>query len=381
MRKILVITGRRAEYGLMRSAMKAIKNHKNLELCLVVTGNHLLNEYGNTIDQIKKDGFKINHIIKSYSTNKSGWEMAFNLGNCICDLVNIFKKEKPDIILVLTDLGHALAGAIVGSHMNIPVAHIHGGDISGTIDESIRHATTKFAHIHFPATEKSAKRIFQMGEGKWRIYNVGAPGLDEILREKLMTRSEIIKKFNLKENEPFILLVQHSVTTEVKEASKQIQNTLDAIIELNYQTIMLYPNADAGSYDMLKVIEKYKNEPCLKVYKNLERKTFLSLLKHTNVLVGNSSSGIIEAPSFKTITINIGTRQQGRERTCNVIDVDYDKKEIISAIKKSLFEKDLIKKVKKCKNPYGEGKASKKIVKILNEIKIDKKLLQKNFGN
>jgi len=375
----MVITSRRAEYGLIRSTLKEILEHPELELDLVVTGEHLMDKHGKTINQIKNDGFMINNIIKAYPRRDDGYSMAYALGECICELVKVVKKDKPDIILVLTDLGPALAGAIVGSHMNIPVAHIHGGDVSGTIDESIRHATTKFSHIHFAASKKSADRIKQLGEEEWRIFTVGAPGLDEILHEKLLPKKYLFKKFNLDEKKPLILVVQHPVTTEADKAGEQMRITLDALTEIDSQILILYPNSDSGSGDMIKIIERYSKKTNIHVFKNLERKIYLSFLKYSDVMVGNSSSGIIEAPSFKTPVVNIGSRQQGRERAENVIDVDHDKKEILSAVKKALYDDDFKEKIKRCKNPYGNGHAGEKIVEILSKIEINEKLLNKKF--
>lgn len=378
-RKIMVITGRRAEYGLMRETLKEIVKNPKLDLNLVVTGNHLIKELGDTLKQIEEDGFEISNVVDSYPKDDEGASMAFSLGDLICKLTYIVKKDKPDIIVVLTDLGHALAGAIVGSHMNIPVAHVHGGDISGTIDESIRHATTKFSHIHFPATKKSAERIRQLGEEDWRIHTVGAPGLDEILNKRLLSKKELFDKYNLGENRPLFLIIQHPVTTESNIAGNQMNITMDAVSEFSSQKVILYPNADAGSKQIIDVIKKYSDNEDIKIFKNLERNIYLSILKNADVLIGNSSSGIIEAPSFKTGVVNIGNRQFGRERASNVIDVDFNRSQIISAIDKILNDKKFIKKLKECNSPYGDGQAGKRISKILAEIKIDYGLIQKKF--
>jgi len=301
------------------------------------------------------------------------------VGKCVLELAPILEKIKPDILLVLTDLGHTLAGAIAGAYMNIPVAHLHGGDVSGSVDESVRHAITKLSHIHFPATKKSAERIIKMGEEPWRVYTVGAPGLDSILSKKLLSQREIAKKYKLNLSKPILLVIQHPVTTEVEDAALQMKETMEAIKELGYQTIIIYPNADAGGRRMIKVIERYKKYPFIKIFKSIPRKDYLSLMKITNVMVGNSSSGIIESPSFHLPVINVGARQIWRERADNVIDVDYNKNQIKKAIKKALFEEKFKEKVKKCKNPYGGGKSGIRIANILSKIKINKKLLQKKL--
>jgi len=377
-RKILYITGTRADYGLMKSVLREIENHPKLELEVIATGMHLMPEFGMTINEIKKDGFKIHEIAATYEQDNKQ-SMANFVGKFIQLLTDKVKKIKPDIIMVLGDRGEMLAGAIVGTYLTIPVAHIHGGDISSTVDEIVRHAITKLAHIHFPATEKSAERIIKMGEDPSNVFVVGAPGLDKILNENLIEPTKLSEKYNLDLSEPILLVIQHPVTTEVEDAPTQIRETLEAISELRYQTILIYPNADAGGRNMIKVIKEYEKYPFIKIFKNIPYKEYLSLMNIVGVMVGNSSSGIIEAPSFGLPVVNIGTRQEGRQRAENVIDVDYDKEEIKAAIKKALYDEDFKEKVKNCKNPYGDGKAGVRIADILSKIKIDKKLLQKKI--
>ncbi|MCG2825209.1 MAG: UDP-N-acetylglucosamine 2-epimerase [Thermoplasmatales archaeon] len=377
-RKIVYITGTRADYGLMRPVLNAIKNHPKLDLALIVTGMHLMPEFGKTIKEIEKDDFDLYKIKETYEKDDKA-SMARFVGRCINKFVDAFNHVHPDIILLLGDRGEMLAGAIAGAYMNIPVVHISGGDVSGTVDEPVRHAITKLSHIHFPATKKSAERIIRMGEEKWRVHVVGAPGLDTILNEKMIKPKEIAEKYNLDLSKPIVLMIQHPVTTESDDAPKQIKQTLEAIVSLKHQTILIYPNADAGGRKMIKVIKEYEKYPFIKAFKSLPHKEYLSLMKIVDVMLGNSSSGIIEAPSFHLPVINIGSRQEGRERAGNVIDVGYSKNEIIKAIKKALYDKKFKEKVKKCKSPYGDGKADERIVKILSELKIDKKLLQKRI--
>jgi len=377
-RKILYITGTRADYGLMKSVLREIENHPKLELEVIATGMHLMPEFGMTINEIKKDGFKIHEIAATYEQDNKQ-SMANFVGKFIQLLTDKVKKIKPDIIMVLGDRGEMLAGAIVGTYLTIPVAHMHGGDISSTVDEIVRHAITKLAHIHFPATEKSAERIIKMGEDPSNVFVVGAPGLDIILNENLIEPTKLSEKYNLDLSEPILLVIQHPVTTEVEDAPTQIRETLEAISELRYQTILIYPNADAGGRNMIKVIKEYEKYPFIKIFKNIPYKEYLSLMNIVGVMVGNSSSGIIEAPSFGLPVVNIGTRQEGRQRAENVIDVDYDKEQIKAAIKKALYDEVFKEKIKNCKNPYGDGKAGVRIADILSKIKIDKRLLQKNI--
>ena len=377
-RKILYITGTRADYGLMKSVLKEIEEHPKLELEIVATGMHLMEEFGMTINEIKKDGFKIHEIDATYE-NDNKESMANFIGKFIQLLTKKVKEIKPYIILLLGDKGEMLAGAIVGAYLTIPIAHLAGGDITSTVDEHVRHAITKLAHIHFPATKKSAERIIKMGENPSNVFVVGAPSLDSILNENLIEPAELSEKYNLDLSKPILLLVQHPVTMEVDDAPYQIRGTLEAISELKYQTILIYPNADAGSRKMIEVIKKYEKYPFIKAFKSIPHKEYLSLMKIVSVMVGNSSSGIVEALSFGLPVVNIGSRQEGRQRAENVIDLDYDKEELKAAIKKALYDEDFREKVKNCESPFGDGKVGPRVADILSNIKIDKKLLQKQI--
>ncbi|PIY19779.1 UDP-N-acetylglucosamine 2-epimerase (hydrolyzing) [Candidatus Desantisbacteria bacterium CG_4_10_14_3_um_filter_40_18] len=290
-------------------------------------------------------------------------------------MTDALQRIQPDIILILGDRGEMLAGGIAGVYMNIPIAHLHGGEVSGSIDEGIRHAITKLSHIHFPATRESARRIIRMGEEKERVFLVGAPGLDSILNEPLIPIEDLRGQFELNGN--FILLVQHPVVTEIDAIEKQIRATMEAVMSMGIQTIVLYPNADSGSQAIIRVINEFDNPPMIQIVKSLPHKIYLSLMKYARVLVGNSSSGIIEAPSFHLPVVNIGTRQQGRQRAINVIDVNCNREKIVEAIRFALCDREFKAKVKSCKNPYGDGMASKRIVDVLSSIEIDNNLLQK----
>jgi len=376
-RKVAVLTGTRAEYGILRPILRRINAHSMLDLFLIVIGMHLSDEFGYTVKEIEKDGFKIYAKLDTLNKEDTGAGMARYIGNTIVKLSEVFEDIKPDVLLLLGDRGEMLAGAIVATCMNILIAHVHGGETSGSVDESFRHAISKLAHLHFVATEEAKRRLISMGEDPSRIFVVGAPGLDDIF-EDLIPPEEIAKKYDLDLSKPIILLVQHPVVTEVKEAPNQIRETLEAIAELKFQTIVVYPNADPGGRRMIKVIKEYEKKcPFIKAYKSLPRRDYLSLMNVATVLVGNSSSGIIEAPSFGLPVVNIGTRQKGRLRAGNVIDVNYNREEIKNAILMAIYDENFRRKVKAIKNPWGDGKASERIVNILANIKIDKNLLQK----
>ena len=371
-RKILYITGTRADYGLMHETLKLLNEAKGISLDIVATGMHLMEEFGCSVNEIKKDNFNL-HIVNQTFIKDDEQSMSLFIGNLISDLTRLMTELKPDIVLLLGDRGEMLAGAIVASYLQIPIAHIHGGDVSSTVDDSTRHAITKLANIHFPATEKSASRINQMGENPENIFVVGAPGLDSIIKCKDKIDDAYLKeKYNLKKD--FILVLQHPVSLEVDDSAFQISQTLDAVTSTDYQIILVYPNADAGGRAMINKIDEYEVD----AYKNIPHNDFIGLLGLASILIGNSSSGIIESSSFKLPVINIGTRQQGREKASNVVDVDYDCNEILDAI--SFVESNEFKDIlNHCENPYGDGNASERICKILNDIKLDKELLNKHF--
>jgi len=372
MRNVCVVTGNMCEYSRLRSVMKAIENRKDLKLTLVVTASHLLDDYGKTIDYIKADGFKVNAVARTVAAGEDLISMAKSVGLGALELPTIFDLYKPDIVLIVGDRFDVLSAAISAVMMNIFLAHIQGGEITGTIDESVRHAITKLAHIHFVANEESAERVIKMGENPKSVIVTSCPSTDIILSLKPMSVKEACEEFNsrhvkaaprLDPKEPFLILIQHPVTTEYEHAKEQIRATLEAISELNIQTVLVYPNVDAGSKDFTRVIRQFDNMnliPRVIKVKPTEVDCFLQLLRHAACIVGNSSSGIREACYFGTPCVNMGTRQNGRTRGKNVIDVRHNKKEIKDAIVKQLehgkYEPEFI---------YGEGNAGEKIAEIL----------------
>ncbi len=378
MKKILYISGTRADYGLMRETLFSIRKHPGLKLEIVATGMHLMPEFGKTVNEIKKDGFKVREVYAVYKKDDKE-SMAVFIGDFVKLLVKKVKEINPDIILVLGDRAEMLAGAIVGAYLMIPVVHIHGGDVTGNVDEIIRHAITKLSHVHLTATKKSRQRVIKMGEERGRVFVVGAPGLDDILSKKLISNKRILKKYNLDFKTPILLVIQHPAIFKAGASGKQMRETMEAVKEFKFQAIVVYPNADAGGREMIKIIHKYRKYPFIKIYKNIPRTDYLSLMRVSSALVGNSSSGIIEAPAFKLPVVNIGDRQLGREKSDNVIDVGYDKEKIKAAIRKAVYNERFIAKVRKCKNPYGSGKASVKITNILGKVKISGDLFKKKI--
>jgi len=379
-RKILYISGSRAEYGLMRSVLREIKKHPALELEIIVTGMHLMREFGLTVKDIEKDGYKFHRVYAVYERDDKK-SMADFIGKFISLLTEKITEIDPDIILLVGDRGEMLAGAIVGAYLTIPVAHIHGGEVTSTVDEIARHAITKLSHIHFVATPLSARRVIQMGENPSNVFIVGAPSIDNILSGEFTQPRDIAKNYDLDLSRPIIIVVQHPVTTEIEDAERQMRETMEAISDIGEQTIVIYPNADAGGRRMIKVIERYRDKNFIRIYKSVPYMDFLGLMNVADVLVGNSSSGIIEAPSFGLPVVNIGKRQEGRERAENIIDVNHDRKEIKKAIEKALYDESFKRLIRssRSKNPHGDGKAGVRIARILSEIDLSTNLLQKRF--
>ncbi len=382
-RKICVVTGSRAEYGILKALLKKIKKSKKLDLQIIVTGMHLLPKFGYTIKEIEKDGFKIDAKVPMIVSGDTKPSMAISIGVGIIGLTQAIESLNPDIVLVLGDRFEMLAAAIAAAYSGRIVAHLSGGDSPRAgYDEYTRHAITKISHLHFPTTKKSAKRIIKLGENPKYVFPVGSTSLDTILNKKTPSKRFLCKKYGLDEEKPILLVVQHPVSTHPENAGHEIKITLEAVIELGYQAVVIYPNADPGGKKMIQVIQEFKQKypKNIHAFESLPFEDYLGLMKAANVMVGNSSSGVIEAPSFHLPVVNIGPRQEGRERAENVIDVGYDKEEIKKAIKKAFCDKRFGDRVRRCKNPYGDGKASERIVKILSKIRVDEKLVNKKIA-
>ena len=377
MTKIAVVTGTRAEYGLLKPVMREIQKKSTLQL--IVTGMHLSRKHGLTYKIIEEDSFKIDKKVKMHAIDDTNLSMVKALGEGIKGIAKAVNDLDPDIVLVLGDRSEALAGAIAGAYLNKVVAHIHGGEVSkASIDESNRHAITKFAHIHFPATPTAARRIELLGERTENIYLVGAPGIDAITNKNYLDEYEVRQKYGLSEK-PLVLVIQHPTTQEDNLADVHMRLTLEALKEVEADNLVIYPNNDAGGQAIINVIESSELPNNFKTYENVPREDFLGLMSVASAMVGNSSSGIIEAPSFHLPVVNIGLRQKGRLRVENVIDVPHEKEAIKQALIRAIFDKDYRKKIRGVKNPYGDGCSSKRIVKILNELVINNALIQKQI--
>jgi len=381
-RRICVATGTRAEYGLLLPVMKAIERDPRLELSVMVTGMHLMPEFGHTVKEICADGFKIDARVPMHTREDTSAAMAKSVGKGIIGMTSALQRIAPEMLVVIADRGEALAAAIAGAHMNIPVAHIHGGDVTAgaSIDEPVRHAITRFAHIHFPATRKSAQRIARMGEEQWRIHVVGPLGIYALAKRDFIQKDELCKKLRLNSKEPILLVAQHPVTTEALKAPEQMEQTMKALVELGEQAVIIYPNVDAGGRRMIRIIEKYSKHRFFRIFKNLPYLTFISLMRVSSAIVGNSSCAIVEAPLFGVPAVNIGVRQKGRERGGNVLDVPHRKDSIVKVVKKLVSDRHLARRIRKAPNPFDvERQGASKIANVLARTKINEKLLRKRL--
>ena len=379
MRRICVVVGSRANYSSIKSVMSAIADSKNLELLVVVTASAVINRYGSVADLIEGDGFNINAKIYMLIEGETPATMAKSTGVGLIELPTVFETLQPDVVLTVGDRFETMATTLAAAYMNIPVAHTMGGEVSGTIDESIRHAITKFAHVHFPASQGAADRIRKLGERVEDIVLVGCPRIDlikQVLEGPSKLSSETIfgsgvgNPFSLTES--FVVVSQHPVTTEYGEGEFQITETLNAIKQLGLPALVLWPNADAGSEDISRGIRKWReNNPKVKNYfcKNLATEIYIKLMQRTSCLIGNSSSGIRDCAFIGTPVVNVGSRQDMRERGANVLDVGYDQAEIAQGLSQQLEHGHY-----KSEAIYGDGAAGIRIAKHLEncDFKIQK---------
>jgi GDP/UDP-N,N'-diacetylbacillosamine 2-epimerase (hydrolysing) len=373
MRKICVITGSRAEYGLLRWVMKGIKDDPVLKLQVIVTGMHLSREFGLTYREIEKDGFHIDGKVKMLTSSDTPVGIAKSMGKGLIGFADALNELKPDLIVVLGDrfeIFSAVAAALVA---RIPVAHLHGGELTeGAFDEAIRHSITKMSHLHFVATEEYRRRVIQLGEQPQRVFTVGGLGIDNILRLKLFNREELEAVLNFKLGKKNLLITFHPVTLENDAGVKQMGELLKALRKIKKtQLIFTLPNADTNSRKLIKMVKQFVAQyPNARAYSSLGQLRYLSCIAQVDGVVGNSSSGLAEVPSFRKGTINIGDRQQGRLQATSVINCQATRQSIGIAIRR-LYSRDFQARLSQVRNPYGTGGASDKVVKFLKHCPLD----------
>lgn len=386
-RKIAIFTGNRAEYGLQYPILQAVSRDPRLEYHLIVSGAHLKDDFGRTKQEIQKDGFRIHAEVKIDFPEDSLVATARSIGSCVVNLSNVLLDLKPDIMVVYADRFEGFGALITSTQMGIPTAHIEGGDYTegGALDDSVRHAMTKLAHLHFTTNEQAAERVRKLGEEPWRVHNVGFPALDLVAAGHYAKPEEVYSRFALDSARPILIFTQHSVATESDQAADQLHPSLEALIECaqasRCQILVTYPNDDAGGR---RIIEKLKalearRIPSIQVHRNLGRYFYHGVLNVAAACLGNSSSGIKETPAFHCPCIDIGPRQRGRLCADNVIHVGYNKDEIVQAVRRCLDNAEFKKQVKNCVNPYGGGTAGAQIAEILATIEITPALIQKRM--
>jgi|TARA_Y100000310_G_scaffold311008_1_gene356858 UDP-hydrolysing UDP-N-acetyl-D-glucosamine 2-epimerase len=381
MKKICVVITNRAHYARGKLVLKAINEHPELELQLIVAGSALIDKYGKIITKIEEDGFKINKKITMLLEGGTPTAMAKTTGLGLLEFSTAFENLEPDIVLIRGDRYEILAPAIAASYLNIPLAHIEGGDVTGTIDESVRHAVTKLAHIHFPTNELSKERILKMGEIPENVYNVGSPDAEFLNSQDLtFNPNEIWKGETIGVGErpnlskEYLIIMQHPVTTEHKKSKEQTEETIKAIHELKIPTIWIWPNVDAGTDELSKAVRVYREnteQNHIQFVRFLDPTLFAKLLKNAACIVGNSSAGIKESSFLGTPAVNIGTRQQGRLKDKNVIDASHNSEEIKEAILKQIKNGNYNQS-----ELYFKPNTSKQIATTLakSKIKIQKRL-------
>jgi UDP-hydrolysing UDP-N-acetyl-D-glucosamine 2-epimerase len=391
-RTIAVFTGNRAEYGLQYPILRAIDRHPALDYRLLVSGAHLDANFGRTLDEIRGDGFRIDAEVKIDMDAGSLFATVQAIGSGVLAIGRVLGELKPDVMVVYADRFEGFAAVIASSQMNIPTAHVEGGDLTegGALDDSVRHAMSKLAHLHFTTNEQATHRILAMGEEPWRVHTVGFPAIDLIAEGRFATPVEVGERLHVDAAKPIALFTQHSVTTEFEQAAEQIGPSLEAMASLaadGVQVILTYPNNDAGGRAIIQKLEAFNTPARLNVqlHRSLGRHLYhgvLALAKNPDVrvvCVGNSSSGIKETPAFGCPTVNIGSRQDGRLRGSNVLDVGYSAGDIVAAMTRCLFDDRFRRECAQTNNPYYLGDAGPKVADVLARVPLDAKLLRKRM--
>lgn len=391
-RRIAIFTGNRAEYGLQYPILRAVSKHPELEYRLIVSGAHLDANFGRTLDEIRADGFRIDAEVKIEMDAGSAFSTVRAIGSGVLSIGEALAQLQPDLFVVYADRFEGFAAVIAATQMNIATAHVEGGDLTegGALDDSVRHAMTKLAHLHFTTNVQATNRILGMGEEPWRVHTVGFPAIDLISESRFAMPAEVVGRLNLDLSRPIVLFTQHSVTTEFDAAPAQVEPSLDALIRLageGVQSVVTYPNNDAGGRAIIERLQALaaRGVPNIQVHRSLGRHVYHGVLAlardpQTRIAcVGNSSSGIKETPAFGCPAVNIGSRQDGRLRGANVLDAPYDSNAIIAAVRRCIADEGFRAKCRNTDNPYYLGDAGPKIAAVLASVAIDQRLLRKQM--
>jgi UDP-hydrolysing UDP-N-acetyl-D-glucosamine 2-epimerase len=376
-RTIAVVTSSRADYSHLYWPLHDLARHADVDLKLIVLGAHLSPQFGETVNEIEKDGFPIAARLECLLSSDTDVGMAKTLGLAVLALADLLGQMRPDLLLLIADRYEMLAPAAVALTLRIPIAHIEGGEISeGAIDDAVRNALTKISHIHFTSTESARSRVVAMGEESWRVHRAGAPSLDHLRRSRLLDAHDLQERLHLDLQRPTIVVAYHPVTI-VRDTTQEADSLFAALQEVDAHILFCYPNSDAGSHALLERTRAFlANRKDARVFVNLDAVTYWSLLRHVDLLVGNSSSGIMEAASFALPVVNVGFRQKGRERARNVLDAEPEASAILRRIAEGtsrVFRESLVGMT----NPYGDGHAAEKIVQVLTTTPLAEELLVK----
>jgi len=378
-RKVCVVVNSRANYGRIKSVLRAVQARRDLELQLIVGASALLHRFGNVRQIIEADGFVATATVYTIVEGETPTTMAKSTGLAILELATLFENLKPDLVLTVADRFETMATAVAASYMNISLAHTQGGEVTGSIDESVRHAVTKLSHLHFPATQLAAENVIRMGEDPETVFCTGCPSIDIVAELDLALPSDIFRRYlgvgsEVDPTQPYIVALQHPVTTEYGRGFEQVNETLEAVAAIGMQTVWLWPNVDAGSDDVSKGLRMYRerhNPKNLHLYRNFAVEDYARLIANAACLVGNSSSALREGAFLGVPAVNIGTRQTGREHGPNVVHVDYRAEEILAAMRQQIahgrYERSTL---------FGDGFAGKRIADVLAsaELRIQKRL-------
>ncbi len=364
-RRIAVVTTSRADYSHLYWPLVELAQRPDVELGVIALGAHLSPEFGNTLSEIERDGFPIVARIECLLSSDTDTGMAKTIGLATLSLADALTSWRPDLLLLIADRYEMLAPASVALALRIPIAHIEGGEVSqGAIDDAVRNALTKLAHIHFTSTPTARRRVIAMGEEPWRVHHAGAPSLDHLRRSKLMTRAEVEQTLNLDLSQPTVLVAFHPVTLH-RDTTDEADALFDALAHLDCQILFVYPNSDAGSRDLIKRTQAFADDRIMtRIFVNLAPLAYWSLLRYVDVLVGNSSSGIMEAASFGLPVVNIGMRQQSRERAPNILDAPATTPEILDRVRQAITP-EFRRSLANITNPYGTGHAAELIAEVL----------------
>lgn len=376
--KICHFSGKRGGFGALSRTLKMIKDDPDLELQIIVSDMHMMAQFGETHHEVS-GLFDINAFVDMEQNGDRAEQRSVALGNALKKIPFELERLKPDALLVLGDRGEVLSAVIAAVNLKIPVLHIEGGDITGGLDEFFRHAITKMAHIHFPATEQYAQRLRKMGEEDWRIFTAGDAHIDPIANNEYLVPEEVCGEYEVEAGK-YLVILQHSVSTEPEKSKEQMEAVLEAVNKSGLQAIIIYPCSDQGHQGVIDAIRKNEHNPKFKIHRNIKAGDFMGLLAGACAVVGNSSCGIKEAPYLGVPTINIGNRQEGRPKDKTIIDVQEAKSEkILNAIELALKDKEFRKNLGQCQKLYGEGRTAETILKTIKEIKFDDRLFNKRM--